>query len=101
MRRERATVLAWAVHLGLSLALVVFSVPPGWQDLIVPGTLSPAERVVVIAARVLTTPVFPLAELVGIPIWRGFFLAVGLAFNSAIWVLALGWLQRRMHRAGG
>lgn len=100
MRGEPGAVLAWAAHLGLSFALVSFSVPPGWQELIVPGTLSPAEWLVVIAARVLTTPVFPLAELAGIPIWRGFFLAAGLVLNSAIWVLALRWLHRRLHRAG-
>lgn len=88
----------WLLHLLASAGLVSLATAPGWREMVVPGTLATIEWLVVVSARVLTTPVVPLAEWAGLPIWRGPWLAAGLVLNSVLWVLAVSWLARAIRR---
>lgn len=93
-------VLMWGLHLSLSFLLVGSSAAPGWRQLLLPGSLGPRDWLHLFLARVITSPLVPVAEAAGLGVWRGYQLAGWLALNSVLWVVALGWLARQRPRRG-
>ncbi len=98
MRPTRIHILGWLAHLALSAGLVSSGLAPGLQEVLSPGTTGTGAQLLIHAARVLSSPVVPVAELLGVPVWSGSWLAAALAVNSALWVAVLAWVARRIRR---
>jgi hypothetical protein len=98
MRLSRTAVFAWLIHLVLSMLLVVTGLGPGLADIMAPGEVATGGVILIFAARVLSSPLVPLAEMAGIPVWNGHLLELILAANSALWVIVLGMAWRRLRR---